>query len=498
MKKNLIATLFLACSFFASRATHLMGGDLILYKSQSGVFVLKHIAYRDQLGTFAHYHAEYIIQKYDALLTQWTTIYQASPSTLDLDLTSATVMTGIPYGVEYNIYYDSSGTIDMVFAANGNGRYRITTYDCCRNHAILNLANPGYDGLTLTCEYEYDSSGTYVNSSPEFLAQPVIYGPINQAWLYNPLPFDADGDSLNWSLATPQDFDSLLLTNTPCIGYSTPPADPGGPFSLNNYSGELTWTPNLVGNYVASFQIDEYRNGAKIGSTIRDMQYVVISDSDSTGTKLFLPAMSGNSGINVASGANGQQYNYIVYTPGSALSFEVFATDQNADETLTLNANSALLLDGASNASFTSTATGNANEKKGTFTWTPSVTESKDFLVSVRANDGTFNKDFTVVLKRNQPTAITQTKIVNSITISPNPIATGQALAVEISSTSALQNSAAEIFDATGKVISKLELGNLNAGTHAIQLNTNLNAGFYFLKLSHSGGQLTSKKFVVQ
>ena len=51
------------------------------------------------------------------------------------------------------------------------------------------------------------------NSSPTYIAPPVIYLPTNNVWQYNPLPFDPDGDSLVWNLSVP------LSNNTTVAGY---------------------------------------------------------------------------------------------------------------------------------------------------------------------------------------------------------------------------------------------------------------------------------------
>ena len=51
------------------------------------------------------------------------------------------------------------------------------------------------------------------------------------------------------------------------------------PFSVNSVTGEITWDPKMIGNFVASLTIQEYRNGVLIGAMNRDMQFVVVSDT---------------------------------------------------------------------------------------------------------------------------------------------------------------------------------------------------------------------------
>ena len=63
------------------------------------------------------------------------------------------------------------------------------------------MANPLGEDMRLTTYINVDNASP--NSSPSFLTLPVSYLPAHIPWSYNPLPFDPDGDSLVWSLATP-------------------------------------------------------------------------------------------------------------------------------------------------------------------------------------------------------------------------------------------------------------------------------------------------------
>ena len=78
---------------------------------------------------------------------------------------------------------------------------------------------------------------------------------------------DPDGDSLYYTLDASRTQGGM---NVP--GYFLPPAS--NSFSLNNFTGELTWdTPiNLGGLYNFVVKVEEFRSGQKIGSIDREIQ----------------------------------------------------------------------------------------------------------------------------------------------------------------------------------------------------------------------------------
>ena len=96
--------------------------------------------------------------------------------------------------------------------------------------------------------------------------------PVNTPWVYNPLPFDSDGDSLVWSLDTPN-----TAYGIQCAGYTLPQDTSGlGTFSIDAVAGDISSTASFIGNYVTTVLVEEYRNGVKIGEIRRDMQLIVL------------------------------------------------------------------------------------------------------------------------------------------------------------------------------------------------------------------------------
>lgn len=485
-------------TFTILKASHLMGGDIWVEIDSNGNHILKHVNFRDTLGIPAYAQTDFKAFKYDSITNVWNAVTAPSSMALNMPMDSSNsnwLLTGVPYGVEMFNYKSEAGLLDSIFAANGNGRYRFYTDECCRNAAILNITQ--HTSMIIHCEYSY--SNTVVNESPVFLAIPIFYGPINTPWVYNPLPFDPDGDSLVWSVNTPICTANAANGNyTNCGGYTVPPSTTG-PFTLNNASGQLDWTPNTLGNYVASFIITEYRNGIEIGNTIRDMQYIVVTDSCRVGRRCFMPEFVAESSFNTESA---QQYNYYYYQPGQAVNFKIGADDANTTDVLTMQAFSELLLGNNPSASFNYFAAASTGNKViGEFLWTPAITDTKDFTLVVRANDGLFSKDFTVIFRKGlSPQSVDDFKNGElDIAIYPNPARVNELISFDITSRLALANLQLQVIDLSGKIIVKQNVGQLSNGHNTMQLNKNLQAGFYMANIIDlNSGKRKLIKFVVQ
>jgi len=152
--------------------------------------------------------------------------------------------------------------------------------ESARNGAIKNItADNLYVEATLD---NYDDQG---NSSAYFTVKPVPYVCNNIPYTYNNGAFDPNGDSLYFECITPMTSGSdcgPASNETYLTGYSLPsnPLASGGTFVFNNFSGQMSFTPNLTGAYVITVKVTEYKNysGAwkKVGSVMRDIQVVVL------------------------------------------------------------------------------------------------------------------------------------------------------------------------------------------------------------------------------
>lgn len=172
----------------------------------------------------------------------------------------------------------------------GTGGYTLSYQRCCRSPAIVNLNNPGVQGMTCTVQVP-DPSVHGPNSSPSFNNNPPMVLCLGQTTVLDQLATDPDGDSLAYHLCAPlQGGDNLL--NTVPVPPSAPPYLPviwgngystqyqvssQPPMSFAELDGQLTLHPTALGNYAVSICVGEYRNGALLSTVIRDFRFLVVA-----------------------------------------------------------------------------------------------------------------------------------------------------------------------------------------------------------------------------
>ena len=114
------------------------------------------------------------------------------------------------------------------------------------------------------------------NSSPTFSTVPTPFYCINVLEEYNQGAVDPDADSLSFSLVP--GIDARYNTPVTYIAPYTATAPLGtisGGFSFNSYNGQMTFTPNLTQRALIVNQVSEYRHGVLVGTSEREMAFVV-------------------------------------------------------------------------------------------------------------------------------------------------------------------------------------------------------------------------------
>ncbi|MFM2387131.1 MAG: hypothetical protein RL660_1888 [Bacteroidota bacterium] len=154
--------------------------------------------------------------------------------------------------------------------------------------------NPQYNlaGGNQHIEAHLDNFNAPTNSSPNFLFKPVPYLCVNQFFTYNNGGFDIDGDSLVYTSIQPLTSNSTAggtcsgagTTGTPVginagfTGYNpTNNPLPSTVFGCNPSTGLIQVLPTLVSLNTVTILVEEYRNGQKIGSVMRDIQIATVN-----------------------------------------------------------------------------------------------------------------------------------------------------------------------------------------------------------------------------
>ena len=468
MKKILLFTLAIFLSM-SSYSTHLMGGQIVTSylgtDSLGSHYAVELTAYRDTIGIPMVTSAVFYVSELDTS-GNWNSLFS---STVSYDTTSGNLFLPVQsaYGVEVYVYND---TITLP----GDGYYSISYEECCRNGAIINMSNPLSESMRLTTYFTSDSLNP--NSSASYLSPPVAYLPADTLWSYNPLPFDPDGDSLVWSLVTPLGLTSMVN------GYEylsdSIYSNPSGIFTLDSVTGSLSWSASLVGNFEASFLIEEYRNGAKIGEMRRDMQFIVVPD-----TLNSMPQIANMQSVPTNSGG----YPYVKINPGQNYQLHLIANDADVNDVLDMEAYGAPFDFSVSPASHSVSLTGNGNEIEGIFSWTPDITHISPipYIVVFRTTDFFFYYDETIQFEvTSEVLSLTNIEGIEISNIYPNPANNKLFIPISLDRS---DNVSIEIYNIIGVKISENNM-NLGTGNHVIMKDIDLNSGQYIVVIRDKNG----------
>lgn len=115
------------------------------------------------------------------------------------------------------------------------------------------------------------------NSSPILLNPPIDYASVNDTFVHNPNAYDPDGDSLDFTLIVPLQNEGVVVPNYLYLNQYIP--GPNNTVTIDRHTGELVWAvPPAVGIYNIAIFVREYRRGILMGTLIRDMQIIVLSN----------------------------------------------------------------------------------------------------------------------------------------------------------------------------------------------------------------------------
>jgi len=439
-----------------------MGGEMVVTHLSGNQYIIHLTAYRDTLGIpFAGYATFKVFDSNGTIV---------SNNNVAVDAVSGWPLANVPYGVEVNTFHDT-------ISVPAPGMYVVEWFNCCRNGAIQNLTQPLSESMFLSTEFMHFANAS--NSTPEFLAPPVTFLPINQAWQYNSLPFDIDGDSLAWSIDTP-----LTSYNLYCAGYTSPSADTSGPFVIDPINGQISWTPDALGNFVASIRVEEFRAGVKIGEIIRDYQMIVIPDTNK------LPKITNMNLIPV----NSSGHRYLNLNVNTSFSVSLIADDQDGDPIQFLAFGEPLIVN--SNPAWFGTVPYNGTSLMGTFAWMPNANQVRvnPYLMVFRVKDRNFSYDETVMINVGNFASVYDFEGESLGQLYPNPNNGILSLPIQLNSAAEVQ---LQISDMKGAAVKNIALGRMTAGKHLKLMQLNLDAGSYSITLYKDQKASGTQRFVI-
>lgn len=308
--------LLLAGATGTARASHFYGADLF-YTHQSGnTYQISLVVYGDCAGS-AFPLLQNGAPQVDVYKngTQFQTTLNLSQSGPGVEVTpvcpsqvnNTTCNGGSVPGVKrytYTTTYTLNGTsTNWRFVTNGNmGNNSLAG----RSNSISNIAT-GTGSIMILEATLNNTVGS--NSSPTYTTIPTPFFCINKPAQYNPGAVDPNADSLGFALV-----DGLQVTQTSTVvtnvtyvapySATAPLGTAAGTFSFSATTGQLAFTPNIVQQSLVVSRVSEYRNGVLVGTSMREMTFVVLNNCNNNppGGTISNPAggtTTGNTSIQV-------------------------------------------------------------------------------------------------------------------------------------------------------------------------------------------------------
>ncbi len=207
---------------------------------------------------------------------------------------------------------------------------------CCRASSINLVGNPG-----MYIETTLHNATDPCESSPVFTEDALPYVCVNQPVSYNFGVSDAEGDSLAYAFLEARTWagnvEAPVVYQPDFTGTAPIPG-----ISLDAATGQVTFTPALVGYYIVAVEVSAFNDAGDLTSTVvRDILFVVIDCSNTNPD-----ADSGT--IQNLSGSASLDGDYALLACGSAsFCFDAIITDADDLQSLTLTSNVDQVLDGA-------------------------------------------------------------------------------------------------------------------------------------------------------
>src|SRR6056297_1880227 len=216
---------------------------------------------------------------YEITITTFTyTLSQADRSSLEVQWGDNTVSSAQRTQIDrlqpkYTFYQKNAYVATHTFP--GPGTYEIVVQDPNRNLGVKNIPNSVNVVFSIKTTITINPS-IGQNSTPILLNNPIDKAALNQTFIHNPAAYDPDGDSISYKLTVCTEEDGKPIEN-----YELPAAS--DTLFIDAYTGDLTWIrPVEVGIYNIAIDIEEWREGVKIGNIVRDMQIEVYPTDNNT------------------------------------------------------------------------------------------------------------------------------------------------------------------------------------------------------------------------
>lgn len=278
------------------QAAHIVGGDFSYRHLSEDKYEFKMKMYRDCGGGGAQFESFLNVGIY----SKETNVKIATIRMPRITIYSIKFNTGCTSPqlrcVETGIFKAEVSLPQTIY--NNTDGYYIQWERCCRNDIIKNIVNPGGTPMAFYMEFPspYPAGGPQrINSSPEFLRDPLNYLCVGEAFKYDFKIYDADGDELRMKIGVPNaggytsqfmpqqntgpaPYDNVTWQSGYGLGGINQNIMDGNPdLYVDDDTAFIYLVPRQIGVYVISVICEEFRNGIKIGEVVRELQLEVLN-----------------------------------------------------------------------------------------------------------------------------------------------------------------------------------------------------------------------------
>jgi gliding motility-associated-like protein len=255
----------------------------------------------------------------------------------------------------------------------------VTTFPSTGAGRSASITNINYNSLGIAggniMQVKADLNNlVFDNSSPAYSTIPTPFYCVNLAQQYNQGAIDPDGDSIAFSLVPAIDARTKgSVSYIAPFSATAPLATSTGKFIFNSLNGQITFTPNMTQDGLVVCQVSEYRKGVLVGTSEREMTFVVLDNCQGTPPAVTLQNLSagtvtGDNVVNICKGT-------------SHLSFDIHVANPDGDSIFIVNSS----LPGSSTLNI---ANNNSPYPALSFDWNtgPAAGGIYTFYVTVRNN----------------------------------------------------------------------------------------------------------------
>jgi gliding motility-associated-like protein len=305
------------------------------------------------------------------------------------------------------------------------------------------------------------------NSSPTYTTIPTPFYCVNVPSNYNPGCVDPNSDNLVFSLVDGFDealgIGALVTYNTP-YNAQNPLGVATGSFTFNSTNGQMAFTPNIVQKSLVVGKVAEWKNGVMVGTSMREMTFVVLSNCNNNPPNGGISNPSGGTVVNSTT--------FSICQSAGAFSFNINPTDPNGN-IITMSAN------GLPTGSTFTITNNNTSSPTGLFNWNVSS-----------VTPGTYT--FYITYADNGCPLVSGQTIAYTINVLPTPLFS----IVLVSPATCVKKARFNVIPATG---SGIWAETVLQGTTVVHTITNLSGtlldslspGTYTVRMTNSSGCFT-------